>query len=404
MTEPRDATDPGARVVIVGASAAGSGVALNLRRMGYEGAITLIGEEAELPYDRPPLSKGVLLGTAGLDSLGLASHEELSTAQVELRLGVRAVALDTTAKEVRLETGESVGYDTLVIATGATPRRIPSLAGSANVHVLRTIADAEAFERSLVPGTRLAIVGSGLIGLEVASTATKRGVQVSVIEPADLPMRERLTPDVARWLLDQHVAHGVRFHLGTQVEGVVSDGDRVTALCLADGTELEVDVVLMSVGAAPNVAWLESSGIELDNGVVTDHRQRAADDVYAVGDVARFVHTSLDRVMRMETRSNAIEGAVHLARTIAGEEAPYAPVPFFWTDQYDFKIQSFGMVDPTADLVFEDGSLEGSKWVLAAYDDGELRGVIARGHGPVLARLRRQLAQNYQRNAERVLD
>ncbi|WP_170285703.1 NAD(P)/FAD-dependent oxidoreductase [Microbacterium rhizomatis] len=402
MLTANQETRPGG-IVVVGASASGIGVALGLRAHGYAGTITLIGDELTLPYDRPPLSKGVLWGTHVAEDIALATAEEISEAQIDLILGAPASSLDIERKRIVLADGQQIEYETAIIATGASSRTLPQFDGFDNVITLRTWDDGVELQRRLGAGARLGIVGGGLIGLEVASSAVRLGVDVTVVEPTAQPLANRITPVLSEWLLQQHRDHGVKLHLNAVCTDVVVDGPSVAALHLSDGSLVPVDVVLVSVGAAPNVGWLEGSGLELDNGVVVDQFQRAAEDVYAVGDIANGYHPVYQRRMRMETRSNATEGADHLARTLTGSTKPYAPVPFFWTDQYDFKLQSFGLVAMEDAFEFSWGALEDGKWGLVGRRDGALTGFFSRGFGPQLAQHRRDLNDSFERSLEQTL-
>lgn len=382
-------------IVVVGASAAGSGVALNLRRHGHQGPITLIGDENTLPYDRPPLSKGLLLGTATADSLLLTTREMLIENQIDIRMGVRGTGIDVSEHRLHLADGTTIGYAALVVATGASARTLPAAEGYANVLTLRTDRDAERIRGLLRPGTRVGVVGGGLIGLEVAATARTLGLEVTVVEPNPLPLADRLSEPVARWLLEQHRQRGVALHPGVGVEGFDGREGSVTAMRLTDGSTVEVDLVLVSIGAAPNVGWLGSSAVTVNNGLMCDEYHRAAEDVYAVGDVANLYHPSLGRHIRLENRANATEGAAHLAASLMGDPQPYNPVPFFWTDQYEYKVQAFGVFDRDAepDLVY--GSFDEDRWIVACRTGGRLTAVIARDRGKRLIEWRRQLQDQF---------
>lgn len=382
-------------IVIVGAGAAGTGTALALRRCGHRGPITLIGDEVEVPYDRPPLSKGVLLGVSDLADIGLTTENELRGQSIDLRRGVRALGLDASARLVHTTSGP-INYDALVIATGAQSRMLEAASGLHNVHALRTVDDGRRLRSALRPGRRLGIIGGGLIGLEVAASARSLGVDVTVIEPTRLPLADRLSPTIAHWLVEQHTSHGVDLRLGATVESFRVDGDRIASLELADGGEVSVDEVLICIGAVPNTSWLgDESGVEIAHGVVCDEFQRAAENIYVVGDLACGYHPAIGRHLRMETRSNASEGAAHLARNLTSEPTPYMPVPFFWTDQYDFKIQAFGAFDRDDDAEFVHGSLDEERWILVSRREGRLQSVIARDTGKRLLQWRRQLQSEF---------
>ncbi|MCW2544413.1 MAG: thcD 2 [Frankiales bacterium] len=306
------------RVLLVGAGLAGVKVAEGLREKGYDGELVLIGEETEAPYDRPPLSKQVLRREKEAFPL---VDPELS---VNFRPGVSAESLDLSAGQV-MTTAGPLPFDQLVIATGASPRRLPGAPGLA----LRTLTDSRALSARLVPGARLGIVGAGLIGCEVAASARSMDVEVSVVDVLDAPLVRVLGPAVAARVQAMHESHGVSFHLGTGVSAASAK-----SLELSDGTVLEVDVVLEAMGVTPTVGWLAGSGLDLDDGVVCDPFGRAADGVWAAGDVARWGSGH-----RHEHWTRACEQANAVAAGILGEPTPVDVAPYWWSDQYDVKLQ-----------------------------------------------------------------
>jgi NADPH-dependent 2,4-dienoyl-CoA reductase/sulfur reductase-like enzyme len=386
------------RVVIAGASMGGLRAAEQLRAAGWTGRITVIGDEPHMPYNRPPLSKDVLAGEAPFDSL--AFRPRASVADVEWRLGVAVTATDLAAKTVDLDTGERRSFDGLVVATGMRPRRLrcggPSGPGSGR-HTVRTIDDAQALRAELTrPGARVVVVGAGFIGCEVAATAVGLGAsRVTVVEPEPLPMVRPLGEPLARTLRRRHEERGVRFVFGTGVSGFEGDG-RVAGVVLGDGTVVPADVVVESVGSIANTEWLEGNGLDLTDGVLTDELLRVGGLPYvvAVGDVARFPNARYDAVpRRVEHWSIPGDTAKRAAKTLAAhltgaepDPAPFAPLPTFWSDQHDFRLQSFGApMLGVADIRVLEGDMEGD--VLVGYHvDDRLVGVVALG-GPAATSL-----------------
>ncbi len=331
-------------VSIVGASLAGYWAAETLRRDGFEGRISLIGDEPHAPYDRPPLSKKFLAGDLDDYRLPLTTAEKLADLGLEMRLGCRATGLDVATRTLEVD-GVAEPYDGLLIATGARCRNLPGTAGLAGVHTLRTRDDAEAIRDALANGARrVVVVGAGFIGAEVASTAIGRGAEVTMVEALEAPFGRVLGVEMGAVMADVHRRHGVDLRTGVGVDEVLGD-DRLVGVRLADGATLEADLLVVGIGVVPNTDWLEGSGLTLDDGVVCDETCLAAPDVAAAGDVARWANPRYGEVMRVEHWDNAVQQGVHAARRLlqSDEEAtPYAPVPWFWTDQYDRKVQLAG--------------------------------------------------------------
>ncbi|SME92737.1 NAD(P)/FAD-dependent oxidoreductase [Streptomyces sp. Amel2xC10] len=388
MTAPLSA----GRVLVVGASMAGLRAAEQLRAAGWTGAITLVGDEPHMPYNRPPLSKEVLAGTAPFESL--AFRPRPAVADAAWLLGRRAVTARLPERTVVLDDGTALTYDGLVVATGMRPRRLTCPGPLPGRHTVRTLDDAQGLREALTrPGVRVVVVGAGFIGCEVAATAVALGArEVTVVDPLPLPMTGPLGPLLGRALLRRHEARGVRFALGTGVAGFTGE-DRVTGVELSDGRVLAADVVVESVGSAANTEWLEGNGLDLTDGVRTDALLRAGGrpEVVAVGDVARFPNARYDGVpRRVEHWSIPGDTAKQAARTLVahlhgtGEEpAPFAPLPTFWSDQHDFRLQSFGAPSYGADDVrVLDGAPDGDGDLVVGYHrDGLLVGVVALG-GP----------------------
>lgn len=331
----------------------------SLRQHGYAEPIVLIGAEKHAPYSRPPLSKEVLRGDAEATTATLRGAEELSALEVDVRLGRSATGLDVEGRRVLLNDGATVTYDDVVIATGATPRRLPGTAFE-QAHVLRTVDDCLEMRAKLVDGAKVVIVGAGFIGLEVAASARARGCAVTVIDVLPEPLARVVPVEVGRVVRGLHEEHGVTFELGAGV-----DGD----------TRIDADVIVVGIGAAPETSWLADSALTIDDGVVCDDMLRAAPGVWAVGDVARWAHGS--GTLRVEHWTNAGEQPHHVARTIAtGTATPFRSVPYFWSDQYDAKLQSLGSVGATDEMQVVWGSLDEPKWVALLHDGDRLTGVV----------------------------
>ncbi len=381
------------RIVVVGASVAGYGAIQELRKAGYDGTLTLVGAEERLPYDRPPLSKQVLAGDWEPDRVDFRLPDTLD---VELRLGSAASALDLGERTLRLASGVDLPYDGLIIATGAAPRQLPGSESIEGVHVLRTLDDCLAVRAAFEQGARVAVVGAGFIGCEVAATARRRGLEVSLIEALPLPLAGALNPEIGQACADLHLAHGVDLRCGVMVEGI--DGaQRAERLRLSDGSTVEADVVVVGIGVTPATAWLQSSGLTLDDGVVCDATCMAAPGVYAAGDVARWYNPRYARLMRIEHWTNAMEQGRAAARNLlAGPEdaEPYDHLPYFWSDQYDTSIQLAGSTDGTDEFRVVRGSLEGGEFI-ALFRSGErIAGLLGFGLARDFARTRRLITQD----------
>jgi 3-phenylpropionate/trans-cinnamate dioxygenase ferredoxin reductase component len=382
-------------IVIVGASLAGLRAAQAIRRAGHEGEVVVVGDEEHPPYTRPPLSKELLAGEQDVAKTALPGRD----LDVTWRLGATATDLDPATHTVTLEGGETLRYDKLLIATGARPRHWPGdpidLEG---VHTLRDIDDALALRAALTNGSpRLAVVGAGFIGCEVAATARKLGVDVTVVDIADQPM-PALGDDVGARCAALHRDHGVDLRLGVGVDGFEGNG-RLEAIRLADGTRVEADVAVVALGAIPNTDWLIESGLELDPGVVCDATlaARDAEDVFAAGDAAAWPHPMADgAVIRIEHWTNAAEQGAAAGRNLlaaAGERQPYAAVPYFWSDQYDVKIQAVGLAARSERVEMLEVSPEGDRWVAAGIRDGRLIAAIGWNAMRRLAFYRGRLAE-----------
>jgi NADPH-dependent 2,4-dienoyl-CoA reductase/sulfur reductase-like enzyme len=365
-------------VVVVGASLAGLHAAETLRHEGFDGPISVIGDELHRPYDRPPLSKQVLAGTWGAERTVLPAGAD-DALDLDWRLGVRATGLDLAAREVALDDGSAVAFDGLVIATGATPRHLPGTGDLAGVHTLRTLDDCLAVRDALDTGLdRVVVVGAGFIGSEVAATCRGRGIDVTLVEALPVPLGRVLGEQMGAVCAEVHREQGVDVRLGVGVEGIDGHG-RVEQVRLVDGSRIEAQLVLVGVGVAPNTSWLEGSGLELDNGVVCDATTLAAPGVVAAGDVARWPNHLFDETMRVEHWDNAIEMGAHAARRLLagdGTTEPYQPVPWFWSDQYDRKVQLAGRSGPDDQLAVVDGSVADRRFVALYGRRGKVVGAL----------------------------
>ncbi|EHY87892.1 NAD(P)/FAD-dependent oxidoreductase [Saccharomonospora azurea] len=375
-------------VVVVGASAGGLSTAEALRRQGFTGRLTIVGAEPHPPYDRPPLSKQVLAGVWEPERARLRTEPDLSAVDAQWCLGDPAVAFDAATRSVRTRSGTTVSGDAVVLATGAAPLRLPGSPDLAGVHVLRTLDDALGLRAALTEGRRLVVVGEGVLGAEVAATARTLAMSVTLVGPQPRPLAAQLGPLVSGLLADLHREHGVELALGHAVDGLVGRHGRVTGVRLDGGRVLPADVVVVAIGAAPATAWLQGSGVPVDDGVVCDSRCRAADGVYAVGDVARWHHPGLGTSVRLENRTNATEAAQVVAANVLGEDRAYAPVPHYWTDQFDTKIQVFGLPSATDEITVVDGDPADRRFVVRCTRDGRVTGVIG-WRMPKQTRLRR---------------
>ncbi|MEU8248083.1 FAD-dependent oxidoreductase [Nonomuraea sp. NPDC048916] len=386
------------RVLIAGASMGGLRAAERLRAAGFTGEIVAVGDEAHLPYNRPPLSKEALASEVTHEAVAFRLRP--AVADVTWRLGVPIAAADLRAGTVRLADGAEPAYDGLVVATGMRPRRLPVPGPRAGRHVVRTLEDARDLRAELRPGARLLVVGAGFIGCEVAATARALGASVTVVAPEAVPMRRPLGDDLGAALRRRHEARGVVFLLGRTVAAFLGDG-RVTGAELSDGTRLDADVVVEAVGSAANTAWLDGNGLDLSDGVLCDNAMRVEGrpGVVAVGDVARFPNPRYDGVARrVEHWSIPTDTARRAAATLLADlglaepdPAPFAPLPTFWSDQYDLRVQSFGV--PALgedDIRILEGDLDGEVAV-GYHRDGELVGVVLIGLAPAVARYRAML-------------
>jgi 3-phenylpropionate/trans-cinnamate dioxygenase ferredoxin reductase component len=354
-------------MVIVGASLAGARAAQTLRDEGFSGPVILIGEEDETPYERPPLSKDYLMGRHGREKLYVQPREWYGEHDVDLRLGTRVTELDPAAHEIVLSGGERLGYSRLLLATGSSPRRLPvSGADLENVLYLRNVGDSDRIKAALENAARVAVIGAGWIGLETAAAARSAGAEVTILELAELPLLRVLGREVAEVFARLHELNGVDLRFGVQVAQITAGSDGTArGVRLADGTQVDADVVIVGIGITPNVELAAGGGLAVDNGVVTDERLRTSGpDVFAAGDVANAFHPLLGKHIRVEHWANARHQPVAAAQAMLGRDVSYDRVPYFYTDQYDLGMEYAGYVEPGeyAAVVFR-GDVPGREFV-----------------------------------------
>ena len=378
-------------VVVVGASLAGLSAARALRTQSYDGRIVVIGDEGYAPYDRPPLSKEFLAGTASLDEIALGAPDDEDLG-LEWRLRTTAVGLDHLSRSVLLHDGSEIRADGVVLATGARARRLPGSEGLDGVHVLRSLEDAVSLREDLVAAERLVVIGAGFIGAEVASTARGLGLEVTVVETQPVPLAGPLGAEMGAVCAELHADHGTHLLTGTGVAGLVGT-NRVEAVELTDGTRLPADVVVVGIGATPNIEWLAHSGVALGNGILTDARGATnIPGVVAVGDCAAAWSASAERHVRIEHWTNALEQPATAVATLlgAGEPAP-TPVPYFWSDQYGARIQFAGSRREGDVARVLEGSCADRSFLVVYERDGQPVAVLGVNQPRLFTRWRRQL-------------
>jgi NADPH-dependent 2,4-dienoyl-CoA reductase/sulfur reductase-like enzyme len=390
------------RIVIVGAGAAGLAVAESARSLGYQGALTMINGERHLPYDRPPLSKQLLTGQWTPDRLALREPAALDRLDLDLRDGVRARAVDTTARTVDLDDGRQVGYDALVIATGVQARWLPGTRGVEGVHVLRDLDDALRLRADLDSGGPLVVIGAGVLGVEVAAVARQRGLEVTVVDPLPLPMMRVVGPDVGTLIADIHRERGVDLRGGVGVRGVLTTDGRVEAVDREDGSALPAAAVLVAIGASPDVGWLDGSGIPIggpnpeegSGGILCGAAGHVTDGVWAAGDVAAWPRPGGTGWRRVEHRLSATEQGRAVARSILDPTyVDPGAIPYFWSDQYEYKIQSYGLPGPDDRFTVVEGALTDRKFIGTYTAAGVITGVLGIGMARALRTWRAQIGE-----------
>jgi 3-phenylpropionate/trans-cinnamate dioxygenase ferredoxin reductase subunit len=358
-------------IVIVGAGHAAGQSAASLRQGGYEGEIIIIGDEAHIPYQRPPLSKQYLSGEHGIERVYLRPEKFYHDKNVTLKISTRVSAIDTTAKTVATDAGETIDYDKLLIATGGRPRKL-SIPGSdlAGIHYLRTIADVDIIRSEFADGKKLVIVGGGYIGLEVASVAVKSGLEVHVLEMEERILQRVTTPEMSAFYHQLHTNRGVHLHTSTMVSGFTGESTVGTVEC---GDEsFAANLVIVGIGIIPNVEVAEAAGIECDNGIlVDDHCLTSAADVYAAGDCTNHPNPLLGRRLRLESVPNAMEQARVASANLCGGDKTYAAIPWFWSDQYELKLQMVGF-SADGDTQIVRGDMDANRFAVFYLKDGSV--------------------------------
>lgn len=331
-------------IIVIGAGHAGAQIVESLRGGGFDGRLIMIGDEAHRPYDRPATSKELLSGGIDLDRVFLKREQFYTDKAIDLRLSVSAIKIDPAAKTVTLSTGEALHYNTLVIATGARARRIQVPGADLDgVFYLRSLADSQAIGARLGPGKKLAIVGGGYVGLEVAASATKLGCKVAVIEMLERLLARVAGTEIADFYAEAHRAAGVDLHFGVVIERFVGEGS-LKAVRLTDGTEIPADAVVVGIGAIPNTELAAEAGLAVENGIVVDDCGRTSDpSIFAVGDATNHPNDLLGKRLRLESVPAAMGQARAAASAILGNPKPFHEIPWFWSDQYDIKLQIVGM-------------------------------------------------------------
>jgi len=365
-------------MVIVGASLAGGRAAETLRNDGFTGPVILIGAEAEIPYERPPLSKDYLMGKHGREKLYFQPRDWYAEHDVDLRLGMTVTGIDRAAHEVTLSAvpagsagsagsgGQRLGYSRLLLSTGSSPRRVPVPGADLDgVLYLRSVGDSDRLKTAIENASRVAVIGAGWIGLETAAAARTAGAEVTVLEMAELPLLRVLGREVAEVFARLHAEHGVDLRFGIQVAEITGSNGTVTGISLADGTHVDADAVIVGVGITPNTELASAAGLTVDDGVVTDARLQSSDpDIFAAGDVANAFHPLFGRHVRVEHWANARHQPVTAAKAMLGQDVSYDRVPYFYTDQYDLGMEYAGYVEPGAyrEVVFR-GDVPGREFI-----------------------------------------
>jgi NADPH-dependent 2,4-dienoyl-CoA reductase/sulfur reductase-like enzyme len=383
-TPPTSPGHPLGRVVIVGASLAGLRAAETLRQHDTAREVVVVGEELHRPYDRPPLSKKLLSGEWEHDRIQLRQPDVFDDLDVDWRLGVAAAHLDTKGRTITLADDSRIEFDAAVIATGARPRRLAGQQSFAHTHELRTLDDSLRLRAEIAPGgRRVVVIGAGFIGLEAAATAKQLGNDVVVLEGAGAPLIRGIGAEMGGAIADLHRARGVEVRCGVLIDGLSDEG-----VVLASGEVVPADAIVVGVGVTPNTQWLERSTLKLRDGVVCNATLNAlgidgtaVPGIYAAGDVARWPNQLFDEEMRVEHWTNAAEQGAHVAdnlrRVAAGDPAePYAPLPFFWSDQYDHRIQFLGRASSDDEVRVVAGSVESGKFLTLFGRDGRLHGAL----------------------------
>ena len=349
------------RVVIAGAGHAAGQVIASLRQHKFDGQIVLIGDEPYLPYQRPPLSKKYLSGDLPAERLHVKPESFYDDPAISLLLDTRITAIARDAKCLQIEDGDDVGYDKLILATGSRVRRLPVEGANLNgVHYLRSIADVDGIRQGMESGKKMVIIGAGYIGLEVAAVAQTAGLNVTVIEMADRVMSRVVSPEISDFYQIEHTNQGVKFRLSTGVSSL-NGKKRIKSVTTSEDEQIPADLVVIGVGIQPNTELASNAGLDVDNGIVVDnHCQTSDPDIFAVGDCTSHPSAIYDRRLRLESVHNAVEQAKTAAANICGEDVTYSQVPWFWSDQYDLKLQIAGLSEGYDDVVIRGNPAERS--------------------------------------------
>ncbi len=393
--------------VIVGAGQAGGWAARTLRDEGFEGRIVLIGEEDYAPYERPPLSKALLLGEVAPESCALFPDADYRERNVEFRLGRRVIRLLPGAHRIELDDGSGLDYHRLMLATGGRPRPLPipgvDLAG---IHYLRVIPDTLAIRGDVAAGKTALIVGGGWIGLEAAAGLRKLGMEVVVVEAADQLCGRVLTPEMGQWMQNLHTGHGVDVRLGTGVERF-EGGGRVARAVLGDGSVVETPLAVIGIGIIPNTELAADAGLDVDNGIVVDETGRTSDaDIFAAGDVTNHPNALFGRRVRLESWENAQNQAIAAARAMLGNGEPYAEIPWFWSDQYDVNLQLIGLPEGWDETVIrgDPAGSPGGPFCVFYLKGGRIDGGLAVNQGRDLRFAKRLMQAGKQVSAAELAD
>jgi 3-phenylpropionate/trans-cinnamate dioxygenase ferredoxin reductase subunit len=356
----------GPAYVIVGASLAGAKAAETLRDEGFDGTITLVGQETERPYERPPLSKGFLLGKAAKSSIYVHEDAWYAAHGVNLLLGTAATAIDRSGSRVELADGSAISYDRLLLTTGASPRTLDVPGGDlGGVRYLRTVGDSERLGAALADADRVVVVGAGWIGLEVAAAAREQGCEVTVVEPEPGALHRSIGPELGGMFADLHRSHGVTFRFGEGVSELRGSSGRVAAAVTSSGAELPADLVVVGIGAVPNTGLASVAGLEVDNGILVDAALRTSDPaIWAAGDLANAFNPLFGRRIRVEHWANALHSGPAAARSMLGQEVSYDRVPYFYSDQYELGMEASGLPEPGRyDQIVYRGDTEGLEFI-----------------------------------------
>jgi 3-phenylpropionate/trans-cinnamate dioxygenase ferredoxin reductase component len=394
-------------VVIVGGGLAGAKTAEALRAQEFDGDVTLLAAEPHLPYERPPLSKGYLIGKASFDEAVVHPEDWYRDHRIDLRRGTRVGAIDAIGHRVGLTGGAAIGYDKLVLATGARPRRL-SLPGAdaAGLHYLRTREDSDAIRACFGDGQRLIIIGGGWIGLEVAAAARGAGTTVTLLEAAELPLLSVLGPELAQVFADLHRANGVDLRLGVRIDAITTSHGRAVGVRLSDGSTIEADAIVAGVGAAPDLTLAESAGLDLDNGVLVDASLRSSDpDIYAVGDIANHDHPVFGHRVRVEHWATALKQPAVAVAALLGQPTSYTELPYFYSDQYDLGLEYVGHApNGSYDQVVVRGDLASREFVAFWLAYGRIKAAMNVNVWDVVESIKPRITAGWGVNADRLAD